>query len=117
MLSHWVLDFISHAPDLELWPGGPKAGLGLWRSVPATIVVEMLLFAISLWLYVRATEPVNRRGSIGLWLLVGFVLLIYAANIVSPPPPGWKEVAYAALAAWLFVPWGWWIDRNRRLRA
>ena len=28
VLSHWVLDFIVHWPDLPLWPGGPRAGLG-----------------------------------------------------------------------------------------
>jgi hypothetical protein len=116
VLSHWVLDFLTHAPDLELWPGGPKTGLALWNSVPATIAVEVLLFSGALLLYVRATEPVNRRGSISLWLLVGFVGLIYAANIVSPPPPSWQAVSYSAIAAWLFVPWGWWIDRNRRWR-
>lgn len=38
------------------------------------------------------------------------------ANIVSPPPPSWQAVAWTALAAWLFVLWGWWIDRHRRPR-
>ena len=38
--SHWVLDFIMHRPDLPLWPGGPVAGLGLWNSIAAAIVVE-----------------------------------------------------------------------------
>ncbi len=39
VVSHWVLDFVTHHPDLPLWPGGPKLGLGLWYSVPATILV------------------------------------------------------------------------------
>ena len=29
VVSHWVLDFVSHGPDLPLWPAGPKVGLGL----------------------------------------------------------------------------------------
>src|SRR5687768_4256927 len=33
VLSHWVLDFVTHRPDLPLWPGGPMVGLGLWNSV------------------------------------------------------------------------------------
>src|SRR5512141_672663 len=45
VLSHWVLDFIAHRPDMPLWPGGPVVGLGLWYSVPATLVVELGLFA------------------------------------------------------------------------
>jgi hypothetical protein len=41
--SHWALDFVSHRADLPLWPGGPKVGLGLWYSVPATLVVGALI--------------------------------------------------------------------------
>ena len=116
VLSHWLLDFPVHRPDLPLWPGGPKVGLGLWSSVPATIVVEVALFIGCLILYLRTTRARDRIGSIALWALVVFVGLIYAANAVSPPPPSWKAVAYAGLAAWLFVPWGWWIDRHREAR-
>jgi hypothetical protein len=28
--SHWILDWISHAPDMPLYPGGPRLGLELW---------------------------------------------------------------------------------------
>src|SRR4029079_10469768 len=31
VISHWVLDFITHRPDMPLFPGGgPKLGLSLW---------------------------------------------------------------------------------------
>ena len=34
LLSHWVLDFIVHRPDLQLYPGSKvHVGLGLWNSV------------------------------------------------------------------------------------
>ena len=34
VLSHWVLDFISHRPDLPLIPGmETRVGLGLWNSL------------------------------------------------------------------------------------
>ena len=46
----------------------------------------------------------------------GIVAIVYAANITSPPPPNPRMIGYAGLAAWLFVPWGYWIDRHRRLR-
>src|SRR5690606_9928788 len=27
VFSHWLLDWLVHRPDLELWFGGPRAGL------------------------------------------------------------------------------------------
>lgn len=114
VLSHWVLDFVTHRPDLPLWPGGPKVGLGLWNSVAGTVVIEVALFVLALWLYLRATSAIDRTGTIALWALVIFVALIYIANITSPPPPNARMIGYAGLAAWLFVPWGYWIDRHRR---
>ncbi|HYK00832.1 MAG TPA: hypothetical protein VE974_03690 [Thermoanaerobaculia bacterium] len=116
VLSHWVLDFVTHRPDLPLWPGGPLVGLGLWNSVPATIIVESLLFIATLTIYLRTTVARDRTGSIALWSLVVFVVLIYIANVTSPPPPSTTAIAWAALAAWLFVPWGAWIDRHRQPR-
>lgn len=117
VLSHWVLDFVTHRPDLPLWPGGPKVGLGLWNSIPGTIVVEVVLFAIALWIYLRSTTAIDRTGTIALSALVIFVAIIYIANITSPPPPTARAIGYAGLAAWLFVPWGYWIDRHRRAAA
>ena len=113
VLSHWVLDFITHRPDLPLWPNGPKVGLGLWNSIPATMVVECGLFIASLWIYLRTTRARDRIGSIALWALVIFLGVVYATNLVSPPPPDVRTLAWVGLAQWLFVPWGWFIDRHR----
>jgi uncharacterized membrane protein YhaH (DUF805 family) len=113
VLSHWVLDYVTHRPDLPLWPGGPKVGLGLWQSVPATFVVEVALFLVTLALYVRMTRARDRTGSIALWTLVAFLAIVYGANLISPPPPDAKAIAWVGLAQWLFVPWGAWIDRHR----
>ena len=45
VLSHWILDFIVHRPDLQLRPGSDvRVGLGLWNSLPTTIAVEILFF-------------------------------------------------------------------------
>ena len=113
VLSHWVLDFVTHRPDLPLWPGGPKVGLGLWQSVPATVVLEVALFLMTLAMYLRMTRARDRTGSIALWTLVAFLAIVYAANLVSPPPPDANAIGWVGLAQWLFVPWGAWIDRHR----
>lgn len=117
VVSHWVLDFLSHRPDMPVAPGGPaRLGLGLWNSLPATLAVELFLFAAGVFLYTRATEPLDRKGSVGFWLLVGFLGSVYFANLFGPPPPSVGAVAWSAQAIWLIVLWGYWIDRHRRPR-
>ena len=117
VVSHWVLDFVSHRPDMPLWPGGPKLGLGLWNSVSATIVVELLLFATGLWLCVSATRPRDGLGRRGFVALAGLLLVIYAVNATSPPPPSMDAVGWVgALGGILFVALAAWIDRHREPR-
>jgi len=118
VVSHWLLDLVSHRPDLPLAPGGgPRLGLGLWRSVPAPVLVEGAIFAVGVWLYARATEPRNRTGRWSLVGLVTFLVAVYGASLFGPPPPSERAVAAAGLATWLLVVWGYWIDRNRRGRS
>jgi len=114
VVSHWVLDFASHRPDMPLWPGGgPRLGLGLWRSVPATLVVEITMYAVGVFLYSRATRPTDRVGTWALAGLVGFLLTAYVGNLVGPLPPSGNAVAISALALWLVPLWGAWIERHR----
>ena len=114
VLSHWVLDFLTHRPDLPLVPGlDVMVGLGLWNSLPATVAVESALFASGILLYTKTTTPRNRTGSYSYWSLVVFLLIIYVSNLFGPPPPGEALLGYVGLSQWLFVLWGYWIDRNR----
>jgi hypothetical protein len=117
VVSHWVLDVASHGPDMPLWPGGgPLLGLGLWRSVPATLVVESAMYAAGVTLYARATRSKDRTGTWAYAGLVGFLFLAYIANVLGPPPPSATAVAVSALALWLIPLWGVWIERHREAR-
>jgi hypothetical protein len=113
-LGHWLLDFVTHRPDMPLWPGGPRLGLGLWNSVPGTIAVELLLFAAGLWLAASATRARDALGRWGFAGLAALLLLIYAANVTSPPPPSMTAVGWVgALGGILFVALAAWVDRHR----
>jgi len=101
VLSHWVLDAISHRPDMPVLPSGPYVGLALWNSVAATIAVEVGLFAAGLATYVRATRARDRVGRWALAGLVAFLAVIYAINASAPPPPSERALAYGALVGWL----------------
>ena len=114
VVSHWLLDWLTHRPDLPLYPDGPKLGLGLWNSVPLAIAVESLIFVVGVLLYYRGTRSSGRIGGTwSFWALVTALVFFYIMNIVGPPPPDEKTLAWFALAAWLFPVWGWWIDRHR----
>jgi hypothetical protein len=116
VISHWILDWITHVPDLPLgFTGAHKVGLGLWNSVPATMLVELLIFGGGAYLYSKQTRPVSRHGAVSLVLFVILMLLIYLANMMSPPPPSAQAVAYVGLSSWLLVAWAYWMDRSRKL--
>ncbi|HEX2205006.1 MAG TPA: hypothetical protein VHG91_16975, partial [Longimicrobium sp.] len=114
VLSHWVLDAIAHRPDLPILPThGPKVGLGLWHSVPATLVVETLFFAACVAVYLGTTRARDAAGRWGFWALIAFFLLVYFANAFGPPPPDTRSLAWVAMAAWILPLWAWWADRHR----
>lgn len=102
VMSHWLLDFVSHRPDMPLWPGGgPLLGLGLWSSFAGTVLVEGAFFALAVACYAR-----GRRTSWGFWTLVATLVALYLANLLGPPPPSLTAVAISGIVA---VPllWFW----------
>lgn len=114
VVSHWVLDWVSHGPDMPLVPGGgPKLGLGLWNSIAATALVEGAMFAAGVAVYLRATEPRDKMGRYALWALIGFLGVVYIVNLTSPPPPSAEAIGWAGQAGWLLLLWAVWADRHR----
>jgi membrane-bound metal-dependent hydrolase YbcI (DUF457 family) len=117
VLSHWVLDAVVHRPDLLLAPGGTiRVGLGLWNSIPVTLIAEIAMFSVGIMIYLRSTSARGSIGNISFWSFVIVLMAIYFSSINSPPPNE-RVLAYLALLGWLPVAWGYWIDRTRRLRA
>lgn len=114
VLSHWVLDWVSHAPDLPLWPGGAGHGLGLWASVPATVAVESSLFVAGLAVYLGGTRARSLGGHVSLWSLVGTFAFLYAGHSLGlAVPPSERVLAWSALIGWLPPLWGLWIEATR----
>jgi hypothetical protein len=114
VLSHWVLDFITHGPDLSLFPWmDKKVGLGLWNSFTGTIIVEVTIYAIGIYMYYTSTKAKNKTGIYSFWILVAFLFLIHMMNLFGPPPTKVEPLAYSALIQWLVILWGYWIDKNR----
>ena len=118
VVSHWVLDFVVHVPDLPLTPwGATRCGLGLWNSVAATVAVEAALFIGGLAVYVATTRARNRIGSVAFWGFVALLLVSYVANIGQPPPNVTGLAVAALIGTAVFIAWIAWFDRNRDPRA
>jgi hypothetical protein len=114
VVSHWVLDWATHRPDMPLYPGGMRFGLGLWNSVPATLIVESALYVAGVSIYLRATRARDAVGRWGLLSLVGVLVVLYAGNALGGPPPSVAAVGVAALAGGaLLTSWAWWADSRR----
>jgi hypothetical protein len=111
--SHWFLDLIVHLPDLPLAGNDShKLGLGLWKSLPGTLVAELAVFIGGFLLYLVWRRKKGRPGQGRAWFLAGLLLLIYAANLLSPPPENMKVVGAAALAGSLVLAGlAAWVDR------
>ena len=100
VLSHWLLDLISHRPDMPLYPGAsPLLGLGLWYSVACTVIVELSMLGAGLWIYTATTRARDRIGTYGLWSFVALMAVVYAAGLVfGPPPPNDKATAWSGIS-------------------
>jgi hypothetical protein len=115
VISHWVLDFISHRPDMPLAPGTRAVfGLGLWNSIPATLIVEGGFWIVAIIIYVRATRPKKRAGTYVFWIGVVLLTLAWHGNITSGMDPNPVRAGISGLIFFsLVVAWAYWINRLR----
>jgi membrane-bound metal-dependent hydrolase YbcI (DUF457 family) len=118
VVSHWALDYVTHLPDLPLAPGmASLVGLGLWRSVPATVAVEGAMFVAGVWLYSSVTTGRDGVGRYGWWALVVLTAAAYVGNLQGSAPPSVPALAWTAVIGSVITLWlAWWADRHRAVR-
>jgi hypothetical protein len=108
VVSHWILDVISHRPDMPVLPHGPYLGLGLWNSVALTLAVEIAMFVAAIVFYAR-----GRRPRLSFWILMAVLFTLYLAAAFGPPPPNVAAIAWTSIAGFFIIlPWAWWADRR-----
>jgi membrane-bound metal-dependent hydrolase YbcI (DUF457 family) len=114
VLSHWVLDWMTHREDMPLYPGGPKYGLGLWNCVAATLVIELAMFLGGVLLYASATRARDRIGRWAFWAYVAFLVVLFIGDRFSAPPENAREIAWTGLIATIvLLAWAGWFDQHR----
>lgn len=100
---------------MPLYPGGrQRYGLGLWNSVAGTMMVEIAMFVIAVWIYARSTRARDRIGRYGFWAYVTLLLVIYVGDRFSGLPGSASEIAWTGIGALVvLLPWAWWLDNHR----
>lgn len=117
VLSHWLMDFIVHRPDLPLYSGGSRmVGFGLWNHRWYTIAIEAGLLALGIFIYWQQTKARDKIGVYAFWGFIVFLLAAYGAAAFGPPPPSVKKIAIATLCTAVLIPWAWWFDSHREVR-
>jgi hypothetical protein len=117
VVSHRVLDWVAHRLGMPLYPDGPHFGLGLWNSIAGILVVEILMFATGIWLYVRNTRARDRIGYYAFVAYVGLLMVAYIGDHFSGPPPDVADISWTGIIAkMILIPWARWFDHHRVLR-
>jgi hypothetical protein len=114
VLSHWLLDFVSHGPDMPIGLGpGPRLGLGMWTSVPVTLLVEGGLWVLALIVYARSHAFSSRARLCGFWAGSLILTVIWYGNITGPPPHDPRSAPIVSLIIFsISIAWAYWIDQR-----
>jgi membrane-bound metal-dependent hydrolase YbcI (DUF457 family) len=115
VLSHWLLDVISHGSDMPIAPGIHwHVGLGLWKSITATLVIEGGLWCLAILLFVRVPRTKSKIGSLVFFGGIGFITFVWLINIAGPPPQNPAAAPFVSLTIFcLTLAWAYWVDQVR----
>ena len=114
VLSHWLLDYATHRADMPLAPHSARYGLALWNSMAGTLVTELGMFFVALFIYKHDAKPVKKHAWLHLMIFMGFLTVLYFLAIFGPLPPNNQTViAISSLALIpIVIPWANWVDRK-----
>lgn len=81
IISHLILDLLTHGHDIALWPGAasPKLGVGLYEVAPLVAFIVELIYGIVCWRIYKGSRA-----------LLALIVIFNVANLsfLSPAIPG-----------------------------
>jgi len=102
--SHWVLDFLVHRPDLPVFFGSWKVGLGIWNYPIPAYLLEIALISASAWFCARSYRACARGPRPWLVFAAGLLALQTAISF-GPFPTSVAGMVIPALFLYLALPW------------
>ena len=118
VLSHWVLDVVTHRPDMQLAPWVPtRFGLGLWHSRVGTFMVEGLLWLAAIVVYLRGTRPNGPAGRYGFSAMIIILTALWLISLRGGAPQSLPALAVVDTVFFAVVlSWAAWMNRARPVR-
>jgi len=75
VVSHWVIDYIVHTPDLPIFLDSYKSGLGLWNLPWVTFIIEILMVVLGCYYLYRGTNKIIKP------IVVTSLMLIFISKM------------------------------------
>lgn len=110
VFSHWLFDLLVHRPDLELWFGAHKVGLGLWNHPVQEQAVEIGLLGLAAAAWIWTVGRARRSAIPPLIFLAALIGIQLLAMMTTPTSP--QEFGGMAVGTYLAVTLlAWAIER------
>lgn len=109
--SHWVLDWITHIPDLTIAGSPPLMGLGLWNSPEFAMPLEIGITLAAFLFYTRRSRGPAAQPLILISVLLAFQLMNWFAP--HPAEAGFMLYAQALFAFLVVTLLAAWTGENR----
>ncbi len=115
VLSHWFTDYIVHTPDLPLFYGEPKYGLGLWQNRFLTYLMEATLLILGFRYYLEKTIVTSKKGKyIGRLFIILLLFISYLDLYILPKNDSILLLTISALTSYfIFAKIAYYIDKHR----
>ncbi|MGH8369750.1 MAG: hypothetical protein ACRESC_02100 [Gammaproteobacteria bacterium] len=97
VLSHWFLDLLVHAHDLDIINESFKVGFGLWNYPILELVVEFAVLFGGLAYYLKGNDGLSRNRKLGMIVFCVLMALIQLTSAFGPPPNSVPIIGIAGL--------------------
>jgi hypothetical protein len=120
VFSHWVLDVITHRPDMMLFHPEHKIGAALWDHPDAAMFVETAVIVAAFALFWALTKPRGGSARIALIVMAAAMVALQCVNWFVPQPDpvttSLQFVAIQGLVAYaIFMVLAWWLESTREV--
>jgi len=114
LFSHFLLDLVTHRPDLPLLWGDIKIGLGLWNNLFWSYFIETLIFLVGVAVYFSVMKELSKGKKIGMGILALVLLVFFFMGLSGAVPPSPEFLAlFNLIMAAVIISLTTWLDRTK----